>query len=322
LSSTTQARGRKWWLTDFLSRLFREKPLGAIGAILVLIMLIAGIFADWIAPFGVNDLHMVDRLAPPSGTYLLGTDNLGRDLLSRIIFGARISIIIGLSAAGISAVVGAVIGLTSGYIGGKLDLTVQRFVDAWICFPMLILYLTLMAVIGSGMIQLILVLGISGGIYGSRTARALAFWVKGSDYFEAARSMGAPTSRIILRHLLPNVLPLMIVTFSMSVGGIILAEASLSFLGFGLPPEIASWGGMLSGSNRVFMEQAPWLVIWPGLALTLAVYGLNMFGDAVRDLLDPRLRGGIGGLGERGMQMARKALEKRQRKVQSAGQPE
>lgn len=322
MSSTTQARGRKWWLTDFLSRLFREKPLGAIGAILVLIMLIAGIFADWIAPFGVNDLHMVDRLAPPSGTYLLGTDNLGRDLLSRIIFGARISIIIGLSAAGISAVVGAVIGLTSGYIGGKLDLTVQRFVDAWICFPMLILYLTLMAVIGSGMIQLILVLGISGGIYGSRTARALAFWVKGSDYFEAARSMGAPTSRIILRHLLPNVLPLMIVTFSMSVGGIILAEASLSFLGFGLPPEIASWGGMLSGSNRVFMEQAPWLVIWPGLALTLAVYGLNMFGDAVRDLLDPRLRGGIGGLGERGMQMARKALEKRQRKVQSAGQPE
>lgn len=322
MSSTTQARGRKWWLTDFLSRLFREKPLGAIGAILVLIMLIAGIFADWIAPFGVNDLHMVDRLAPPSGTYLLGTDNLGRDLLSRIIFGARISIIIGLSAAGISAVVGAVIGLTSGYIGGKLDLTVQRFVDAWICFPMLILYLTLMAVIGSGMIQLILVLGISGGIYGSRTARALAFWVKGSDYFEAARSMGVPTSRIILRHLLPNVLPLMIVTFSMSVGGIILAEASLSFLGFGLPPEIASWGGMLSGSNRVFMEQAPWLVIWPGLALTLAVYGLNMFGDAVRDLLDPRLRGGIGGLGERGMQMARKALEKRQRKVQSAGQPE
>ena len=322
MSSTTQARGRKWWLTDFLSRLFREKPLGAIGAILVLIMLIAGIFADWIAPFGVNDLHMVDRLAPPSGTYLLGTDNLGRDLLSRIIYGARISIIIGLSAAGISAVVGAIIGLTSGYIGGKLDLTVQRFVDAWICFPMLILYLTLMAVIGSGMIQLILVLGISGGIYGSRTARALAFWVKGSDYFEAARSMGAPTSRIILRHLLPNVLPLMIVTFSMSVGGIILAEASLSFLGFGLPPEIASWGGMLSGSNRVFMEQAPWLVIWPGLALTLAVYGLNMFGDAVRDLLDPRLRGGIGGLGERGMQMARKALEKRQRKVQSAGQPE
>lgn len=314
--ANTAARGRKWPLADFLSRLFREKPLGAIGAILVLVMFITGIFADWIAPFGVNELHMVDRLSPPSGTYLLGTDNLGRDLLTRIIFGARISIIIGLSAASISAVVGAVIGLTSGYIGGKLDLIVQRFVDAWICFPMLILYLTLMAVIGAGMIQLIMVLGISGGISGSRTARALAFWVKGSDYFEAARSMGAHTSRIILRHLLPNVLPLMVVTFSMSVGGIILAEASLSFLGFGLPPEIASWGGMLSGSNRVFMEQAPWLVIWPGLALTLAVYGLNMFGDAVRDLLDPRLRGGVGGLGERGAQMARKALEKRQNRVQ------
>lgn len=327
-----KSRGR---LADFLSRLVREKPLGTVGAVLVLVMLIAGIFADmgWaglpdvgVAPYGVNELHLVDRLASPGGQYVLGTDNLGRDLLSRVIHGARVSIIIGLSASIISTVVAAAIGLSSGYIGGKYDLIVQRFVDAWICFPMLILYLTLMAVFGAGYLQLVLVLGIGGGIAGSRGSRALAFWVKESAYFEAARAIGCGTRRIILRHMLPNVLPMMIISFSMAVGGIILAEASLSFLGFGLPPETASWGGMLSGSNRVFMEKAPWLVIFPGLALTLAVYGLNMFGDAVRDLLDPRLRGGIGGgggLGERGSRMAQKALAKRQKRdARTAGQLE
>jgi peptide/nickel transport system permease protein len=301
-------------ISIFLSRLAREKPLGLVGMILVLVMLITGIFADWLAPYGMNELHMTDRLALPGGQYALGTDNLGRDLLSRIIYGARVSIIIGLSATTISSLVGAAIGLTSGYLGGKFDLIVQRFIDAFICFPMLILYLTLMAVIGAGYVQLILVLGIGGGISGSRGARSLAYWVKESVYFDAARTIGSSTRRVILYHLLPNVMPMLIIGFSMSVGGIILAEASLSFLGFGLPAEVASWGGMLSGSNRVFMEKAPWLVVWPGIALALAVYGLNMFGDAVRDLLDPRLRGGVGGLGQRGMQLARKAMEKKQRK--------
>ena len=277
----------------FLSRLVTEKPLGLFGMILVLVMFGAGIFADWVAPYALNDLHLRDRLLAPGGQYLLGTDNLGRDLLSQTIYGARVSMIIGLGATALSTVVGAAIGLTSGYIGGKFDLIVQRFVDAWITFPLLVLYLMLMAIMGGGYLQLIGVLGIGGGIGGSRWSRALTFWVKGSAYFDAARATGCGTRRVILRHLLPNVMPMLIVSFSMSVGGIILAEAGLSFLGFGLPPEASSWGGMISGTNRIYMEIAPWLVIWPGLALTLTVYGVNMFGDALRDLLDPRLRGGV-----------------------------
>ena len=277
----------------FLSRLVTEKPLGLFGMILVLVMFGAGIFADWVAPYALNDLHLLDRLLAPGGQYLLGTDNLGRDLLSQTIYGARVSLIIGLGATALSTVVGAAIGLTSGYIGGKFDLIVQRFVDAWITFPLLVLYLMLMAIMGGGYLQLIGVLGIGGGIAGSRWSRALTFWVKGSAYFDAARAIGCGRWRVILRHLLPNVMPMLIVSFSMSVGGIILAEAGLSFLGFGLPPEASSWGGMISGTNRIYMEIAPWLVIWPGLALTLTVYGVNMFGDALRDLLDPRLRGGV-----------------------------
>ena len=277
----------------FLSRLVTEKPLGLFGMILVLVMFGAGIFADWVAPYALNDLHLLDRLLAPGGQYLLGTDNLGRDLLSQTIYGARVSLIIGLGATALSTVVGAAIGLTSGYIGGKFDLIVQRFVDAWITFPLLVLYLMLMAIMGGGYLQLIGVLGIGGGIGGSRWSRALTFWVKGSAYFDAARAIGCGRWRVILRHLLPNVMPMLIVSFSMSVGGIILAEAGLSFLGFGLPPEASSWGGMISGTNRIYMEIAPWLVIWPGLALTLTVYGVNMFGDALRDLLDPRLRGGV-----------------------------
>ena len=285
-------RRKRRGFVDFFIRL-RGKPLGLFGMILVLVMFGAGIFADWVAPYALNDLHLRDRLLAPGGQYLLGTDNLGRDLLSQIIYGARVSLVIGLGATALSTVVGAAIGLTSGYIGGKFDLIVQRFVDAWITFPLLVLYLMLMAIMGGGYLQLIGVLGIGGGIGGSRWSRALTFWVKGSAYFDAARAIGCGRWRVILRHLLPNVMPMLIVSFSMSVGGIILAEAGLSFLGFGLPPEASSWGGMISGTNRIYMEIAPWLVIWPGLALTLTVYGVNMFGDALRDLLDPRLRGGV-----------------------------
>jgi len=296
---------------NFFKRLFKEKPMGAIGAIFVLVMLIAGIFANFLAPYGMNEMHPYDALKPPSIHYVFGTDNLGRDVFSRVIYGARVSLIIGLTATALSTLLGALIGLTSGYIGGKFDLLIQRFVDAWMCFPSLILYLTLMAVIGAGLVQLILVLGIGYGITGSRWSRALTFWVKENVFFEASRAIGCRTWQVIIHHLLPSILPMLIVSFSMGIGGIILAEASLSFLGFGLPPDVASWGGMLSGSNRSYMEQGPWLVIFPGLALTVAVWGINMLGDAVRDILDPRLRGGIGGMGERAGIMAKKALEKK-----------
>ena len=303
-------------LVNFVKRLFREKPLGAVGGVIVLVMLLTGILADVIAPYGYKEVHPIDRFSPPSTQYFLGTDSLGRDVLSRVIYGARISMIVGLAATVLSTVVSTSIGLTSGYVGGKFDIVVQRFVDAWLCFPGLVIYLLLMSLIGAGMLQMILVLGIAGGISASRGPRSFAFWIKESVYVEATKAIGASTWRILGRHLLPNILPLVIVGFSIGVGGVILAEASLSFLGFGIPPPFPSWGQMIGGPARYQMERAPWIVLWPGVALTLAVYGVNMFGDAVRDLVDPRLRGGVGGLGGRGMEQARKALEKRLAKVE------
>jgi len=309
---------------DLFVRLVREKPMGTIGAVIVLLLLFTGIFADlsWIgmpeiglAPHHYNEIHMKDRLAPPSPDYPLGADNVGRDLLSRVIYGARISMIIGISATLLSTVVSVVIGLTSGFVGGKFDIMTQRLVDAWLCFPGLVIYLTFMSIIGGGMLQVILVLGIGGGIGASRGSRALAFWIKESAYVEATRAIGGSTWRILWRHLFPNVLPMIIIGFSLGIGGIILAEATLSFLGFGIPPPFPSWGQMLSGVGRRYMYQAPWLALWPGIALTLAVYGVNMFGDALRDLLDPRLRGGMGGVGGYGMEQAKKALRKREAKA-------
>ena len=284
-------------VTDFFVRLVREKPLGLIGGIIVLVLLVVGIFADWLAPFHYNEVHLADRLSPPSGEYLLGTDAVGRDLLSRVIYGARISMIVGLAATAISVVINVAIGMLSGYIGGKFDLIVQRFVDAWIAFPALLLILTVMAIVGGGLWQVVIVLGVRFGIGGSRIARGGVIAIKENMYVEGARALGSPTWRTLMRHILPNIMPLVIVVYATGVGGMILVEASLSFLGFGVPPPMPSWGGMLSGSGIQYMLKAPWLPLWPGLALSLAVFGVNMFGDAVRDLLDPRLRGGVGRYG-------------------------
>ena len=230
-------------------------------------------------------------LQGPSSQYLLGTDQLGRDFLSRIIIGARLSIFVGLSATAVNVVVAVLIGGTSGFFGGKLDLVMQRFVDAWIAFPGLLILLTIMSIAGPGIPQIILVLGISGGIGGSRVVRGAVIGIKENDYFLAARAIGSRGTATLMRHVLPNIMPVVIIIFSITVGGVIMTEASLSFLGFGLPVQIPSWGGMLSREGRLYMEMAPWLAIFPGLALTITIYCLNMFGDALRDLLDPRLRG-------------------------------
>jgi len=301
-ATTEEAKGRHW-LTDAAVRLVKEKPLGSVGAAIVLLLFITGIFADlsWVglpdvglAPYHYNEVNMKIRLAAPSLDHPLGGDHMGRDMLSRIIYGARISMFIGVFGTAISTTLSLLIGMTCGYLGGKFDLIVQRFVDAWISFPMLFIYLTVIAIIGGGMLQLVLVLGISSGIGASRGPRALVFWIKESAYVEAARAAGAPTSRILTRTLLPNIMPVIILGMSMGMGGMIMAEAGLSFLGFGLPPPTPSWGGMISGPGRVYMVQAPWMLLWPGIALSLVIYGINVFGDALRDLLDPRLRGGLG----------------------------
>jgi len=289
---------RHSWLVDFFIRLVREKPLGTVGGVITLLLLFTGIFAELLAPYGMNELTG-EFLAPPSVRFWLGTDNLSRDLLSRVIFGARISVIIGLAATTFSTIVSTVIGILCGYIGGKFDLVVQRFVDAVMCLPWLILLMVVMSLVGTGMLQIILVLGITWGIGGSRTARSIVISIKENVYVEAAVAIGCPTRRILTRHILPNIMAPIIIGFSTTVPGVILTEASLSFLGFGIPPPAPSWGGMLSGTGRKYMFLAPWMVIWPGLALATVVYGINMFGDAVRDLLDPRLRGGAGRYGAR-----------------------
>ena len=283
---------RRSRLAEFFIRLWREKPLGTISGIIVLIFIFVAIFADVLAPYPYREVHPIDRLTGPSARYLLGTDQLGRDLLSRLIYGARISLLIGLAATGVNVVVAVLAGGTSGFLGGKLDLVVQRFVDAWMAFPGLLLLLTIMSVAGRGLLQIVLVLGIAGGIGGSRVVRGAVIGIKENDYFLAAEAIGSRSTATLMRHVLPNIMPVMIIIFSINIGGVIISLAALSFLGYGLPPGVPDWGGMLSGDGRRFMEQAPWLALWPGLALTIAVYCLNMFGDAMRDLLDPRLRGG------------------------------
>jgi peptide/nickel transport system permease protein len=285
-------------MVEFIIRLIKEKPLGLVGLIIVITLLFAGIFSELLAPYGYNEIILSDRLDGPSATHLLGCDNLGRDLLSRIIFGARISMIVALAGSAISTSVSFMVGAISGFLGGKYDMTVQRFVDAWMCFPPLVLYLIVMSILGPGLLQVILVLGISMGLGGaSRVNRSAVIRIKEDVYFEAARAIGVPTWTILMRHVLPNILPIMIIGFSTGLGGFILAEASLSFLGFGIPPPVPSWGGMLSGTGRQYMLQAPWMALWPGLFLAIVVYGVNMLGDAVRDLFDPRLRGGLGRFG-------------------------
>ncbi len=285
---------RRGFFADLVYRFIKEKPLGTIGAVIVLLLLFVGIFANWLAPYGYNDTFVGGKLEAPSTHFWMGTDNVGRDLLSRIIYGARVSMFVGLGASAIGVALNAIIGLVSGYIGGKTDLIIQRFVDAWVCFPFLFILLTFMALIGSGLIQVIIVLGIAGGIAGSRLMRSAVIAVKHNLYVEAARAIGSPTWLVLLKHILPNVMAPMIIMFTMGIGSSILAEASISFLGYGIPPPAPSWGGMLSGNSRRYMIEAPWLAIWPGVALSIVVYGANMFGDALRDLLDPRLRGGLG----------------------------
>ena len=294
IPSAEIAPKRRSRLADFFNRLVREKPLGTVSGIIILLLILVAIFADVLDPYPYKEIHLADRLQGSSARYLLGTDHVGRDLLSRIIYGARISLLVGLAATTLNAVVAVLIGGTSGFLGGKLDLVVQRFVDAWIAFPGLLLLLTIMSIVGPGIPQIIVVLGIAGGIGGSRVLRGAVIGIKENDYFLAAEAIGSPKWRTLIRHVLPNIMPVVIIIFSITVGGVILSLASLSFLGYGLPASNPDWGGLLSREGRKYMEAAPHLALWPGLCLTITVYSLNMFGDALRDLLDPRLRGAEG----------------------------
>ena len=295
--SAVSEPNRRAGLVDFFVRLLKEKPLGTFCGIIVLLFILVAVFAEVLAPFPHDEVNILDRMQQPSEQYLLGTDQLGRDLLSRLLFGAQISLTVGLSATALNVLIAVLIGSLSGFLGGKVDLVVQRFVDAWMAFPGLLLLLTIMSLVGRGLPQIIVVLGVTGGIGSSRIVRSAVIGVKENVYFQAAVAIGCSKGRILLRHVLPNIAAPVIIIFTINIGAVIISEAALSFLGFGLPIKVPSWGGMLSREGREFMEMAPRLALWPGLCLTLVVYSLNMFGDALRDLLDPRLRGGEGSYG-------------------------
>ena len=296
---------------DFVIRLVKEKPLGTLGALISLVLLFTGIFADFLAPFGMNETNKGYFLAPPSAQFWLGTDQMGRDMLSRVIYGARVSVIVGLAGSTIGTLIAILIGTLSGYIGRRFDLIVQRFVDGVMCLPGLVLLMVVISMIGPGMWSVILTLGVLFGISSSRIIRSAVIGIKKDVYVAAAIAIGCPTIKLLARHILPNIMAPVIILFSLRVPAVIVTEASLSFLGFGIPPPTPSWGGMLGSMARPYMLSAPWMVIWPGLALAIVVYGINMYGDAARDILDPRLSGGVGRYGVKVNKTALKKSERR-----------
>jgi peptide/nickel transport system permease protein len=266
-----------------------------VGAVIILALLVMAVFAEWIAPYSYDQQIPGARLRPPGREFLLGTDNVSRDIASRIVYGARVTVTVSFATVALGNLLAAAVGITSGYFRGRYDIAVQRVVDAWQAFPFLVIILSLLAVLGPGMLNVILSLSILVAAAASRVIRSATLSVVENQYIEAARALGAGHPRIMLRHILPNVTATIVVISSIGLGGIILAESALSFLGYGVPPPHPSWGSMLSGSGRTYMYLAPWMAIWPGVAISLVVFAFNMFGDALRDVFDPRLRGSRGG---------------------------
>lgn len=269
----------------------RKKPLGFIGAIVLLMTIFAALFADVVAPYDPLQPNARARLQPPSTSFIMGTDNLGRDIFSRIIYGARSSIYVGVLALIAGTMLGSILGMISGYLGGMTDLISQRVVDAIQAFPLLVLAMAVVALLGASTETLIIALSIVILPGTSRVVRGATLSVKSNQYVEAARAIGASDIRIMAMHIFPNVTAPIIILASIQLGSTIIVEASLSFLGLGTPPPTPTWGGMLGGTGRQFMVQAYWMAFFPALAISLAVLGINLFGDALRDVWDPRLRG-------------------------------
>lgn len=286
-----EAVRRRLSLPRSIARFVRTKPLGAAGACLLLALLVTAIFAPWIAPYDPYQVHTGARFAPPGRQFLVGSDEFGRDSLSRIIHGARISLKVAFLAVTFGTTVGAVLGVVSGYYGGKTDLFVQRIMDSIEAFPGLILALAVVAVLGPSATNVMLAIAVVLVPSASRVTRSCALSVKETQYALAARAVGCSDSRIILAHIVPNCLAPYIVLATAVLGGAIIIEAALSFLGLGTPPPEPSWGQMLT-SARAYLYRAPWLALYPGIAISLAVFGFNLFGDALRDVWDPRLRRG------------------------------
>lgn len=277
------------WLEPY-QILLKRKPMATFGLVVMVVMVLAAVFAH-LSPYDPIEINQVDKLLSPNPAHPLGTDQFGRDLLSRIVYGARISLYIGFGVVILGTFSAAVLGCVTGYLGGKLDGVALRLIDAVLSIPQLILLLSVVSVIGPGILNILFALAFRNAIGQTRTIRSAVIAIKENQYMEAARSIGCNDFHILLRYVLPNVMATIIVVASVSLGQAILAEASLSFLGYGVPPPTPTWGGMLSTEGRRYMILAPWIAIAPGLALSLAIFGINMLGDGLRDVLDPRLRG-------------------------------
>jgi peptide/nickel transport system permease protein len=290
--STGRRRARAGVIAREVGRLAIRQPLGAAGAVIVLALVATALLAPALAPHGPKDAAFAPY-QPPSAEFPLGTDNLGRDVLSRVIWGARLSLYVGLVSVVFGITLGALWGVVTGYVGGVADTASQRVVDSLMALPPIILALSLMAALGQSVNNVILALTLLLAPTAARTIRSLALVLREAQYVEAARAVGCQEWRVIARHVVPNTLATYIVLVTVNISYAIVVEASLSFLGLGAPPDEPSWGAMLTAGTQA-IEAAPWTFLFPGLAISLTVFGLNLLGDAIRDLTDPRLRGGLG----------------------------
>lgn len=311
---------RRWALGAV--RFARRKPLGAFGAAILILTIVVAVFSPWIARYPYAEPHFSDALQAPNGTYWFGTDSLGQDFFSRMVIGSQVTVLAGLGTVMVAAVLSVLVGGVSGYLGGRVDMITQRIVDVWVALPPIFLLITFLSVLGTGgdgflglgrgpnvtlnpkqddiwiwdtffrSSVVIFSLGIIFAGYGARIVRSSVLAIKENVYIEAARSLGAGDLRIMLRYVLPNIMPLVIILASVNLGAAVLAEATVSFLGFGIQRPFPTWGGLLDVDGRVYGVGHEWLSLIPGIAIFVCVYAFNMLGDALRDVLDPRLRGG------------------------------
>jgi peptide/nickel transport system permease protein len=268
----------------------RRQPLGTIGLAIVLVMLVAAGFAEWIAPYDPEENDFAAMMEAPSWAHVLGTDQFGRDLFSRIVYGARTALAVGFVSAFVGGLAGLVLGVGSAYFGGLIDLLFQRVLDVLMAFPLIIMALAVVAVFGSGVYNVILAITIPLIPRCARVVRSSALAIREAPYVDAARALGFGHVRIILRHMTPNVVGPFLILLTAFVGQAILAEASLSYLGLGVQEPVPAWGLMLQGGAEEYATTAPWIAIFPGLAIALTVFGISLFGDALRDAIDPKLR--------------------------------
>jgi peptide/nickel transport system permease protein len=288
--STTEPKNQKIKKEAGLFKKLFHNRLAAIGLSITVFMTIVAILAPWIAPYAPNQMDVANSLAPAGAAgHILGTDNYGRDLFSRLVYGARISLIVGISAVVFGAIFGTLLGLVSGYFGGRLDAIIMRTMDGLFAFPFILLAITLMTVLGQGLVNVIIAIGIANIPGFARIVRGQVLSVKEEEFIEVTRSLGATNSRIIFQHVLPNCLAPLIVYGTMSVAGAIISEAALSFLGLGVQPPTASWGSILK-DGKDFLVLSPHMATFSGLAILLTVLGINLFGDGLRDALDPKMK--------------------------------